>query len=297
MSVTHLRLISPDTLGYRGLDPRTLDDLAKRFQNAKPFPYVHIRDFLKIPFADILWQFPIPEWGGWLRCADLYQRNKMYYSDIDGILPSLRALIQDLSSPAFLQFLERVTGIEAILPDPYLEGGGLHCSGPGDILTPHTDFHVYQRLHLFRRLNVLLYLNPEWKQEYGGCLELYEKGSKTAAVTIVPEWGSCVIFKTDDDSVHGFAQPILGNRWRRSIALYYYTSSEAAGFSGDLETHWNAYAMVSGQAQLRLQLYKRLMLCSRFFSRLAHKAYPNRGFESVPKFDQVRGKDAESHSS
>jgi len=277
MSVTNLSLLSPGILAYRSLPAPAVDELAARFRAAKPFPYLQISDFLQVSPEEVLPEFPTPEWGDWHRFKDHYQYQKMYYNDIDGVPPSLRALILDLCSPAFLRFLEKVTGIEALLPDPYLDGGGLHCSGPGGILAPHTDFHINQRLQLFRRLNVLLYLNQEWEQEYGGCLELYKKGSDSPAVTVVPKWGTRVIFRTDDDSLHGFSKPIVGDRWRRSIALYYYTSAEAARFSGDRDTHWKTHGKLSGLGSARLKLYQSLMRCSRLFSSLAHRANPYLG--------------------
>ena len=267
---------------YPTLSPSQITGLTAQFLAATPCPYVEIKDFLTLRPSEVLPTFPSVDWPHWSQFRNVYQHQKMFCNDIDLIPPTLAKLIQELCSPKFLQFMEGVTGISGLIPDPYLEGGGLHCSGPGGVLAPHTDFHVYTRLHLFRRVNLLIYLNEEWEQEFGGCLELYDKGSDIPARTLVPTWGNCVIFRTDDNSVHGFSKPVIGERWRRSIALYYYTSEDTSSFSGDADTHWKQHGTLSAFGKGRLALYKGLMFSSRCFSRLAHRVNPHLGSRLVP---------------
>ena len=97
----------------------------------------------------------------WEQFRDRYQNNKRACDDLDAIPEPLRSVVLELQSPGFLEFLEKVSGVEQIIPDPYLTGGGLHLSGPDGVLEPHSDFHLYPRLTLYRQINVLLYLNPE----------------------------------------------------------------------------------------------------------------------------------------
>ena len=274
---------------YRDLTDDEVQALRTEFSEAEPFPHLAIADFVKISPQAVCEAFPKPEWDGWSRFEDSYQASKRFCQDIDRIPALAAAMIHDLSSPAFLEFLETVTGIPRLLPDPYLEGAGLHMSGPGGVLLPHTDFHSYLRLNLYRRINVLVYLTPEWRPKYGGCLELYEKGSQIAARTIVPTWGTFVVFRTDDSSVHGFSKPIAEGRWRRSIALYYYTSDEAEDFSGDETTHWQAHGRHTPTGRARLWLYKFFLRGSRACSRLAHQVNPNLGEALRPKVGLVLG--------
>lgn len=154
-------------------------------------------------------------------------------------------------------------------------GGGLHSSGEGGILAPHTDFHVYDRLKLYRRVNVIIYFNNEWSDVDGGSLELSEKGSKSPLVSILPVFGRMVVFNTDDRSVHGFTKPIAKGKRRNSIALYYYTANEAGVFSGDRTTHWQMHGKNGLLNEFRIGIYKTLLLVSRIFSKLAHVANPN----------------------
>lgn len=267
------------------IDEDERDSLRRRFETARPFPHVVLDGQLAASPEEIVSVFPSPEWDGWQRYGDEYQKGKMICRDIEVIPDPFRSIIEEASAPSFLQFLEHVTGIGKLLVDPYLEGGGLHASGAGGILAPHTDFHVYTRLQLYRRINVLIYLNPEWEQQWGGCLELFADQKATVPVlTVVPTLGRIVIFQTDDRSVHGFTKPIdAGGRYRRSIALYYYTSEEAGTFSGDTNTYWKQHGEQSGRQRLRLGAYRGLLFGSRALSWMAHRVNPNLGSRLKPK--------------
>ena len=254
-----------------------IDELSREFRAAAPFPCVVIE--AGVADADLLLSaFPPPGWEGWHRYQDEYQLAKMICSDIEAIPSSLAGFIQELNGPRFLAFLEQLSGLDKLIPDPYLEGGGLHCSGPGGVLTTHTDFHLYKRLDLYRRLNVLIYLNDDWDESWGGCLELYAPGSdgvtQAPARMVVPKAGTMVIFRTDDRSAHGFNRPIADGRWRRSVALYYYTSEEAADYSGDTNTYWRQDREQPRLRRVRQQAYNALIFVSRSFAFIAHRLDP-----------------------
>jgi hypothetical protein len=253
-------------------DPERVAELAASFQAADPFPSIVLDDVLEIAPADVARAFPDAGWPGWVRLTDPYQAEKRFCSDLAAMPDLLAQVIQELSGSAFLRFLEKLSGIEALLNDPHLEGGGLHASGPGGILAPHSDFHWLQRLQLYRRLNVLLYLNPAWQEDWGGCLELYRKGEKAPARTIVPAFGRMVIFRTDHHSVHGFPAPVVAGKSRHSLALYYYTAREAETFSGDTTTYWREH---KGIGRLSMLPHQALLGLSTAVARLAHQLNPN----------------------
>ncbi|TYO60757.1 2OG-Fe(II) oxygenase, partial [Bradyrhizobium hipponense] len=125
-----------------------------------------------------------------------------------------------------LGFLERLTGIEGLIPDPYLLGGGLHMIPRGGRLAIHADFNIHKKLRLDRRLNLLLYLNYDWKEEWGGALELWDKDVKTKERAYLPIANRMVVFSTTDTAYHGHPDPLRSpkGKYRRSIALYYYTN-------------------------------------------------------------------------
>lgn len=268
---------------YRDHDDTRISAMASELTAAQPFPHLVIDDFVRVPPDEVVSAFPAPDWPGWKSFNDAYQFNKRQCADIDALPPLFQAMVHDLCGPAFLHFLEKVSGIRGLLPDPYLVGGGLHSSGEGGILAPHADFHHYPRLELFRRINVLVYFNPEWKPEFGGCLELYQKGATRPDREVVPEFGRMVMFLTDDRSIHGFTRPISGTpRWRNSLALYYYTSGETQQFSGDGDTHWQAHGKQDGVRWAKLLTYKVLLRVSRMFSKLAHRVNPNFQGDAAP---------------
>ncbi len=270
---------------YRAYDDARLNAMATELAAARPFPHLVVDDFVAVPTEDVVAAFPAPGWNGWSAFNDAYQFNKRHCADIDALPPLFQAMVHDLCGPAFLRFLEKTTGIRGLLPDPYLVGGGLHSSGAGGVLAPHADFHHYPKLELYRRINVLVYFNPGWKPEFGGSLELYEKGASQPEREVVPEFGRMVVFLTDDRSIHGFTRPIEGTpNWRNSLALYYYTSGETGEFSGDADTHWQAHGKQSGVRTVRLLGYKVLLRVSRLFSKLAHRANPNFQSGATPIF-------------
>lgn len=249
--------------------------MASQYKSAKPFPHIAIDGLLSEHVDCNRVAYPDPDWTGWIQFHDSYQFGKRVCNDITRFPVTLREITLEACQPRFLQFVEQLTGINNLIPDPYLSGGGLHSSGAGGILAPHTDFHVYDRLRLYRRVNVIIYLNTEWTERDGGALELSQKGATAPSVSIIPCYGRMVVFNTDDQSIHGFTKPIAQGKRRNSIALYYYTSQEADAFSGDRTTHWQMHGAQGGLHAARIGAYKALLLVSRAFSKLAHLLNPN----------------------
>jgi hypothetical protein len=232
--------MSEELLALGRFDADDRAQLRRDFDGAEPFPHLVLSNILTVG-PEILSKFPDTEWSGWLKFEDEYQPGKLFATELPVVPEPFRRILIELNSRAFLVFLEEVTGIKGLIPDPYFEGGGLHSSGPGGLLRPHTDFHIYPRLRLYRHLNALLYLNPGWQQEFGGLLELYDDKTNSKVKEVVPEFGTMVLFRTDDRSVHGFSEPVRDGHRRNSIATYYYTSEEAGGLQWRLH-HLLAHA-------------------------------------------------------
>lgn len=151
--------------------------------------------------------------------------KKRYCGNLSQLPENSKNFIQMLNGPEFLKFLEDITSIKHLIPDPYLEGGGFHSIGVGGFLKIHADFNWHAKLKLHRRINVLFYLNSEWKSEWGGDLELWDSNMKCCIKRIEPIINRMVIFNTTDNSFHGHPDPLKcpENIERKSIALYYYT--------------------------------------------------------------------------
>ncbi len=196
------------------------------YAKAEPFPHVVNDDILDTDVLDsLLAEFPGPNDIAWRKFDD-YNEIKLASTKEAQLGRATRMLVHQLNSSPFVEFLERVTGIQGLLPDPHLEGGGLHQILPGGKLGIHADFNRSLRLKLDRRLNLLVYLNRDWRDEYGGHLELWDTEMKGCARRVLPVFNRVVVFSTTDFSHHGHPTPLTcpADRTRKSLALYYYSN-------------------------------------------------------------------------
>jgi Rps23 Pro-64 3,4-dihydroxylase Tpa1-like proline 4-hydroxylase len=195
------------------------------YQSAQPFPHIVIDNFISVPLLDaVLEEFEALDRGGWHHTEKEMER-KWSTEDYEQLGPRSRLLISQLNAGPFLTFLERLTGIAGIIADTHLRGGGLHEIRRGGLLGVHADFNFNQRLGLYRRLNLLIYLNRDWQEEWGGHLELWDRQQSACVQRIAPVFNRAVLFDTSNYSYHGHPDPLEcpPNRSRKSVALYYYT--------------------------------------------------------------------------
>jgi hypothetical protein len=156
--------------------------------------------------------------------------GKRWSGRLERLPASVRELVHVSASPMFLTWLEELTGEAGLIPDPYLQGGGIHSSGHGAFLKMHADFNWHEKLGLYRRLNVLIYLSRNWQPAWGGDLRLAGRtssGALNVEKSIAPEFNTMVVFTTDENSFHGHPDPIVcpPEARRDSIALYYYSAA------------------------------------------------------------------------
>lgn len=212
--------IDPDTLLQRGRD------LRGQYRAAQPFPHIVIDDFFSPEVVDrVLAEFPTPGQVAWQR-FESPQERKLAARDERVLGPATRGLVWEMNSQVFLQFLELLTGIDNLIPDPQLSGGGMHQIVRGGMLGVHVDFNKHSSYQLDRRLNLLLYLNKDWREEYGGHLELWDRDVRNCVQRILPVFNRVVVFSTTEFSYHGHPNPLASPEgWtRKSLALYYYTN-------------------------------------------------------------------------
>jgi hypothetical protein len=227
MSLLELRHIGPYLAFDEAQCRRVGKDLAETYQHARPFPHIVVDDFLDpVVLRDVLGGYPSQE--GKIFFNRDQERLKFQYHPLECESQLVRNLLAELNGQAFLGFLEEMTGIEGLISDPYYSGGGLHETVKGGHLSVHADFNIHKKMKLERRLNLLVYLNDDWRPEYGGNLELWDREMKGCEVRVAPVLGRAVIFSTNLDSYHGHPDPLTcpPERSRRSIATYYYTSLE-----------------------------------------------------------------------
>lgn len=215
-------------------DPIKLEELAQKhhqaYVNGVPFPHAVFDDFLTEEFLDrVYWEFPKPEEASWAKHYHEDSR-KLAFNDETQMGEFTWLLLAQLNSSPFVKFLEKLTGIEGLIPDPHFIGGGLHQIERAGFLNIHADFNKHEKLKLDRRLNLLLYLNKDWKEEYGGHLELWRPDTSGCEKSLLPIFNRCVIFSTTDFSFHGHPKPLNcpADQTRKSLALYYYSNGRPA---------------------------------------------------------------------
>ena len=209
--------------------------LSSQYREAKPFPHIVIDKFLPETILDsVLDEFNKNEnwWYDKVKWTEPYQVNKFYWphdietaNNMPNDLPTISALVNYLNSPVMLKYLEELTGIDNLIGDELLMGGGLHKITSGGKLAIHKDYNVHPVKKMYRRLNLLIYLNKDWKTEWGGNLELWDKDHTKLEVSVEPLFNRAVIFTISEDSLHGHPVPLNTpeNVSRNSIALYYFT--------------------------------------------------------------------------
>jgi Rps23 Pro-64 3,4-dihydroxylase Tpa1-like proline 4-hydroxylase len=224
------------TFPYDVWEPR-LAELALRYRENSPVPHIFLPDFLQPDAAQAMAEeFPGRATDAWTHYQH-QNENKLGMTKRQLFPPALGEAVDELNSPHFVQWLSELTGIPGLLADPMLEGGGLHQSGRGGFLNVHTDFsHHHYHKHWRRRINLILYLNDGWRDEWGGAIELWDSSMKECVAKYPPQLNEALIFNTDERSYHGFPEPLQcpETASRKSLALYYYTvesESKSAGRS------------------------------------------------------------------
>jgi hypothetical protein len=204
--------------------------LAEAYSASQPYPHTVIEDFLPRELIDRL-SASFPEGQ---RDHDSSYKVPRFEVGKRAILPyDCDAFAQQafhfFNGAPFIRFLEAMTGIEGLIPDPYFVGGGFHETAAGGKLGIHADFRIHKTLHLHRRVNVLIYLNRDWDDAFGGQLELWRQDMSERVQSISPIYNRCVVFNTEADAYHGHPDPLRSpdGVTRRSIALYYYTASKS----------------------------------------------------------------------
>ena len=205
--------------------------LGSEFAAGQPFRHIVLDDFLDPAFCGrLIAEFPAFEARNAINELGAVGR-KAVRPQISRIAASYAEFDRLIRSREFLGWLAKLTSIERLVYDPDYIGGGTHENLSGQDLDFHVDFNYHPRRPLYRRLNLILFLNPEWREEWGGSLELRQDPWRQEAPgkAILPLANRCVVFETTEASWHGFRRICLPDGLeglsRRSIAVYFYTKA------------------------------------------------------------------------
>ena len=222
------------------INPLDRDELRNRVRNATPVPNFCVNNFLDPAFAErVVASYPTFEEAAKIgrSFAALNERGKIQVTDSSKFAEPIAELNRALAAPEFLELLSYVFEIPNLLADDKLDGGGMHQTGARGHLDVHVDFNYIEDRQLHRRLNILVYLNKDWKPEWGGNIELWDKDVKVCHHSFSPIFNRCVVFQTNEISYHGVtAVKCPEGRSRKSFAAYYYTKEAPAGWDGTTHT-------------------------------------------------------------
>ncbi|WP_013322050.1 2OG-Fe(II) oxygenase [Gloeothece verrucosa] len=202
----------------------------KQFEEGKPFKHVVIDNFFDPDVAQTLLQeFPLFDPQKAISETGTLG-GKSVHENLGEISINYQILAEHLGSTAFLDCISQLTGIEKLINDETFYGGGTHENLNGQELDPHVDFNLDERRWYHRRLNVIIFLNKEWEESWGGCLELHSnprEPDENQITALLPLFNRCVIFETNEYSWHGFTKIQLPaekqHLSRKSISIYLYT--------------------------------------------------------------------------
>lgn len=222
-------IVSMHHIDLEQLD-KVYPNIHKNFGNAIPFPHIILDHFMKEFSCNVLRE-------EYLHSENKQQWNQYYHfnerkegiTEISKFGTKTREILKEFASQRFISWLEKISGLNGLQWDDELDGGGLHKIGRGGYLNIHTDFLAHPRKKNWsRQLNVLLYLNKNWKESYGGNLELWDENMHECKVAIEPLFNRCVIFQTNHKSFHGHPNPLdcPEGEFRRSLALYYFKEED-----------------------------------------------------------------------
>ena len=206
------------------------DAIAARYRAASPYPHVVLDGFFDEAVLDqVERSFPRPGDRDWLS-YDTANEVKQTSRGILGLDPFTQLFLWQMCSAPFMAWLRDVTGIDDLCVDPTFHGGGLHESRRGGWLNLHADWTQHPHLPLVRRLNMIVYLNRDWEEDWGGALQLHDSATGPAGASVAPLFNRAVIFPTTSETLHGFPAPIRcpADRARRSVSWFYWSPDTAA---------------------------------------------------------------------
>jgi hypothetical protein len=232
----------------------SIKSFGSNYRSAKPFPHLALENLFSKRLLERVVDEMLPvRDSNWVRHDDDQIRQFNLRSALD-LGRAGSQLVAFLHSAGFLYFLSEVTGIWELLPDPYLQGAGYHRIPRGGKFDVHVDRNIAYSTGLVRRVSLLIYLNKDWKHEYGGQLELWSKDGNRREVVIEPIFNRTVIFEIADENYHGVPSVVRCPKGRsRNCFVAYYHTVESPGIK-KIMPHTSIYAPIRyGQRPSRLR--------------------------------------------
>jgi len=150
------------------------------------------------------------------------KENKHVAAQMDAYDPLLEEAVYAFQDPRVMDLVAEITGLTTLEPDSELYAGGISAMQKGAYLRPHLDNSHDKGRARYRALNLLYYVTPEWREEYGGCLQLWDEGPEGPPRTIPSRFNSLVIMVTNKGSWHSVNEVRHDGR-RCCVSNYYFS--------------------------------------------------------------------------
>lgn len=233
VSIRGVRIDLTTLLNEELLQPDGIEDMKRRFLEAKPYPHLVIEGLFNPTLLELIHaEFDMLDPQQWRAFKDA-QHNFGRVREGARWGPASQLYFNLVNSGLFVNVLSAITGVDALISDPYLAGGGLHETKAGGKFEMHTDFNKHIRTMLDHELILLTYLNKDWEPAYQGALELWDIDTRQCVQSVLPTFGRTILIKHSGRSLHGHPHPLTPppGRTRRSVASSYYTNRHPNDFS------------------------------------------------------------------
>lgn len=155
------------------------------------------------------------------------KENKHIAAQMDAFDPLLEEAVYAFQDPRVVALISGITGLKGLEPDVDLYAGGISAMSKGAYLRPHLDNSHDKQRQRYRVLNLLYYVTPDWQEDYGGCLQLWDEGPRGEPRTLPSRFNSLVIMLTNRKSWHSVNE--VRHDGRRCCVSNYYFSHQSPG--------------------------------------------------------------------
>ena len=207
--------------------PEAVKTLHEKFQKAEPYRHLILDNFFNEEIATAMYEnFPsIDDLNVKRKSLNEYKSEDYHFERWDPVFTRVREAIK---SPEWCAIMDQLTGLEGLQTTMDSLGSGVHQGKNGSFVDVHVDVNMNTEAGLWRRINLLIYLNKNWQPGYGGELEIWDKKMTKCWDKVVPGFNRAIIFYTDDNSPHGVSKlNVPEGESRKSFYTYYYTQPEA----------------------------------------------------------------------
>jgi 2OG-Fe(II) oxygenase superfamily len=213
--------------------PDKIKELSETFRHNTPFPHLVVEGLFSPVLLELMYEdFDLLKKDDFLVNRNMNEK-KLGTRPFSRLGHACELYYSTVNSARFINFLAGISGIDGLITDPGLSGGGLHQIPTGGKFSVHLDFNKHEVTKLENRLIFITYLNKDWLPAYGGALELWNAEEEKCEVEVLPVFGRSVLFAHSSKSLHGHPTPVEApnRRPRRSAATYYYSNGRSDGES------------------------------------------------------------------